>query len=294
MLQAYKLSKSFGENVALSDVSLQVQAGETVVVMGASGCGKSTLLRCLNRLVQADTGEIWFHDQPVIDFQGRELLEYRRRIGFVFQQFNLVPHLSALENVLLGPTSAGARRQVAVEKARAALERVGLLKLADARPGAMSGGERQRVAIARALAMEPELILWDEPTAALDPIMVEEVLSIIGELATEQETAMVVVTHEIPFALAVADRLVMMDEGRIVAEGDPRNVFFESSCDVAKRYRRLFELRHAGSFASGASVPRTGRNGRRVPRSDRSQSFRADVPSPRAHIPNRPGKVLPT
>ncbi len=300
MLQAYKLTKRYGSNVALCDVSFHVGRGETLVVMGPSGCGKSTLLRSLNRLIQVDSGEIWFDGESVMDYEEQELLAYRRKIGFVFQQFNLMAHLSALENCLLGPSVAGVPRTVALEKAHGALARVGLLERKDARPSAMSGGERQRVAIARALAMEPELILWDEPTAALDPIMVEEVLSIMGELATQRETAMVVVTHEIPFALAVADRLVMMDAGRIVAEGEPRHVLFESTCDVATKYRRLYELRYTGSLPFQEPASQPGRNGRQAPRSDRHQLFRgtapsrAELPVSGVQIPTRSRKVLPT
>lgn len=246
MLHAYKLTKRFGSVTALDEVSLHVGRGETLVIMGPSGCGKSTLLRCLNRLVEPDAGEVWFHGEAVMDFEGETLRAYRRKIGFVFQHYNLIAHLSALENVLLGPLTAGATSKEARCRAAEALERVGLGDRVNARPAHLSGGERQRVAIARALAMQPELILWDEPTAALDPMMVEEVLTIMGELARSTQTAMIVVTHEIPFALGIADRLLLMEKGRIVAEGDPQGVLFESSTEVGARYRRLYELRHLG------------------------------------------------
>ena len=269
MLQAYKLRKTFGRQVALNDVSFHVEKGETLVVMGPSGCGKSTLLRCVNRLVQPDEGEIWFHDRAVMDFEGEELRNYRRQIGFVFQQCNLVGHLTALENVALGPLTAGVPRDRARSEALATLDRVGLAKFAHKLPAGLSGGEQQRVAIARALAMKPELIIWDEPTAALDPIMVEEVLSIMAELAGEQETAMVVVTHEIPFALAVADRVLLMEDGQVVAEGEPHATLFQSEAPVSKRFRRLFELRYAGAFGT-AKRPR-GRKEIRRARNDHSR-----------------------
>lgn len=272
MLQVYKLDKMFGNQPALQGVTLQVKPGETLAVMGPSGCGKSTLLRCIHRLVPVDGGEIWFHDDPVMDLEGEALRAYRRKVGFVFQDQNLMSHLNALENVALGLRMAGMTLREAKDRATESLRRVGLDQLAGARPGEMSGGQRQRVGIARALAMRPELILWDEPTAALDPIMVEEVLSIMADLALTGETAMIVVTHEIPFALEVADRAVLMDRGRIVESGRPDDVLFRSHSELAKRFRSLYELRHAGGFGERGRV--FGRKEMSTSRSGQSQPMR--------------------
>lgn len=266
MLQVYDLTKSFRGRKALDGVTLQLQAGETLVVMGPSGCGKSTLLRCIPRLIPADRGEIWFDGTAVMDLEGAELREYRRRIGFVFQQQErqLIDHMTVLENVILGPVMAGTPRREAVRLAQQALARVGLLGMKDALPRSMSGGEQQRAAIARAIAMRPRLILWDEPTAALDPILVEEVLAIMAELAADGKTAMIVVTHEIPFALEVADRVALMEAGRIVLEGKPKEVLFETTHPLSRRFRRLYELRYAGKYwETGADE---GRNSTAKPR----------------------------
>lgn len=270
MLQLYRVGKSFGRKRALEAVTLHVERGETLAIMGPSGCGKSTLLRCIQRLVEPDEGEIWFDGLSVRDLEGSALRAYRRRIGFVFQHQNLIPHLSALENVALGLKVAGLSDAEARRRAEKALERVGLEGMAGARPEQMSGGERQRVGIARALAMEPELILWDEPTAALDPILVEEVLSIMAELAREGGRAMVVVTHEIPFALEVADRLALMEEGRIVETGTPYEVLFHGTTRVGERYRRLYHVRHLGAYEA-AKGRVGGRNGGAASRSDQGR-----------------------
>lgn len=254
VLQAYKLNKRFGQRVALRDVSLHVAEGETVVIMGPSGCGKSTLLRCLSGLIPPDAGEVWFRGLAVRDLEGEALRAFRRRVGFVFQHFNLIGHLSVLENVLLGPVAAGMPPRTARREAVRALERVGLGDRLHARPAALSGGEQQRVAIARSLVLKPELILWDEPTAALDPVMVEEVLSLMQELAQEEATAMVIVTHELPFALAAADRIVLMENGHVVAEGAPDDVIFRSQAEVSRRYRRLYTLRYGGGARALAAA----------------------------------------
>lgn len=248
MLQVHRLTKRYGRRVALDEVSFDLEAGKTLALLGPSGCGKSTLLRCIQRLTPPDQGEIWFMGAPVLDLEGEALREYRRRVGFVFQHFNLVGHMNALENVAFGPLMAGRPRDEALEAAREALGRVGLAHRVRSYPAEMSGGERQRVAIARALAQKPKLILWDEPTSALDPVLVDEVLSIMAGLAAAHETAMIVVTHEIPFALEVADQMALMDEGKIVAMGEPGEVLFRSDAPVAERLRRVYEMRYAGSY----------------------------------------------
>lgn len=271
MLQVYKLNKRFGRHVALDDVTFQVERGETLAVMGPSGCGKSTLLRSLHRLISVDSGEIWWDDVPVMDLVGEDLRRYRRKIGFVFQHQNLIHHLNALENVLLGPVLSGVPGERANWLAAQALDQVGLLSKAYEHPAAMSGGERQRVGIARALAMEPELILWDEPTAALDSILVDEVLSIMARLARSRNTAMVVVTHEMPFALEAADRVVLMERGRVVGDGPPRDVLLSGETELSKKFRRLYEIRHSGRFGDRIS----GRNEARGPR-----RFQEQLPSP--------------
>lgn len=271
MLYLHKLGKSFGKKRALDGVTLRVARGETLAIMGPSGCGKSTLLRCVQRIVEPDEGEIWFDGVSVRELEGSALRAYRRRIGFVFQTPNLVPHMSALENVALGPRMAGLSGVQARRRAEEALARVGLSGLASASPEQMSGGERQRVGIARALAMDPELILWDEPTAALDPILVEEVLTIMAELARSGDRTMVVVTHEIPFALRVADRLALMERGRIVETGSPEQLLSRPRTELGERYRRLYCLRHLGAYE--VPMPRLSRrNEVEASRTDQSRT----------------------
>jgi polar amino acid transport system ATP-binding protein len=227
------VTKSFGSNRVLDDVDLELAEGTVTVVLGPSGSGKSTLLRTINHLEKIDRGQVRvggtligyrqlgdrLHELPE-----REVLRQRSRIGFVFQQFNLFPHLTALENVVEAPVSAqGRKRSHAEAEARALLERVGLGDKAGAYPRQLSGGQQQRVAIARALALQPEVILFDEPTSALDPELVGEVLAVIKELARDGAT-LVVVTHEVGFAREVADTVVFLDEGRVVEQGPPSQV----------------------------------------------------------------------
>lgn len=261
MLQVYKLEKRFGKEVALDGVTFCVERGETLAVMGPSGCGKSTLLRALHRLIPVDSGEIWLDGDPVMDLEGEALRRYRRSIGFVFQHQNLVGHLNAIQNVMLGPVLAGVPKRSAKRLAADALGRVGLLSKAYDLPASMSGGERQRVGIARALAMEPELILWDEPTAALDSILVDEVLSIMVSLAKEGNTAMIVVTHELPFALEVADRVLLMERGAVRSIGRPHDVLLSGATELSRKFQRLYEVRYGGKS------PYPSRNGSSLPRS---------------------------
>lgn len=241
MLTINNLHKRFGKVTAVADVSLEVKKGETVVLMGPSGCGKSTTIRTINRLVEPDGGRIVFAGRDITAIAAEEMRAVRKRIGFVFQQFNLISRLTAEENVMLGLVMDGMPRELASDKAVAALAKVGLENCRGQKPGELSGGQQQRVGIARALAFEPELMLWDEPTASLDPILVREVLVVMEELAKYRANTMVVVTHELPFALHVADRIVLMDKGRVVEEGVPDKVFVTPASEVGQRYKELIE-----------------------------------------------------
>jgi polar amino acid transport system ATP-binding protein len=233
MVDIRSVHKSFGSLDVLKGIDLKVRAAEVTVVLGPSGSGKSTLLRTINHLEKVDRGEISVGGSlmgyrragdKLYELPEREVLRQRTRIGFVFQNFNLFPHLTVLDNVVEAPVSALRRpRKEAVAGARRLLERVGLGDKADAYPRQLSGGQQQRVAIARALALEPKLLLFDEPTSALDPELVGEVLDVIRDLAA-QGTTMIVVTHEIAFAREVADRVVFMADGRIVEQGPPGEV----------------------------------------------------------------------
>jgi polar amino acid transport system ATP-binding protein len=241
MLAIKNLTKKFGSLVAVNNLSLTVGRGETVAIMGPSGCGKSTTIRTINRIVEPDNGEILFAGLNMLSLGAEDLKKMRKRIGFVFQHFNLVGRLSAIENVMLGLVMSGMAREAAEVKAREALCKVGMESHAGHKPAEMSGGQQQRVGIARALAFEPELMLWDEPTASLDPILVREVLVVMEELAKYRASAMLVVTHEIAFALHVADRIVLMDKGSIVEEGRPSEVFVNPLSAIGCRYKELIE-----------------------------------------------------
>ena len=227
--------------VAVNDFSLHVKSGETVVLMGPSGCGKSTTIRTINRLIDPDSGSITFGDIEMTNLSAEELRKIRKRIGFVFQQFNLIGRLTAVENVMLGLVMDGIPKDLAYDKAVEALRKVGLEDRPNHKPDQMSGGQQQRVGIARALAFEPELMLWDEPTASLDPILVREVLVIMEELAKYRASTMLVVTHEISFAIHVADRIVLMDKGSIVEEGLPEVVFSNPTSSIGRQYKELIE-----------------------------------------------------
>jgi len=218
------VNKSFGPNHVLKDIDLTIDAGEVVVVIGPSGSGKSTLIRCINGLETIDRGEVVI-DGTVLDAKARQLQAVRREVGMVFQAFHLYPHKTALENITLAPiTVRKTPRDQAEREARALLERVGLPDKADALPSQLSGGQQQRVAIARALAMQPKVLLFDEPTSALDPEAIADVLDVIKGLAHTGIT-MVVVTHEMGFAREAGDRVVFMNEGRIVEIAPPAAFF---------------------------------------------------------------------
>jgi polar amino acid transport system ATP-binding protein len=243
MITFENVNKKYGEYQALTDINAEVKRGEVVVVCGPSGSGKSTLIRTVNRLEEINSGAILFDGKNVhAPMSRRELNRLRSHIGFVFQSFNLFPHLSTLENITLSPIKInGVKREVASEKAMALLDRVGLAHKADAYPSQLSGGQQQRVAIARALAMEPPAMLFDEPTSALDPEMVGEVLAVMKSLAAEGMT-MMCVTHEMGFARDVADRVWFMDTGSILEMADPATFFSAPEHPRAKRF--LSDLRH--------------------------------------------------
>ena len=222
-IQIRQLSKWFGPLKVLDGVNLDVQTGQKVVILGPSGSGKSTLIRCVNRLEEFQEGEVTVHGQPLSGL--RHLEAVRREVGMVFQQFNLFPHMTVLRNVMLGPVKLrGLSEAAAEERALHLLRRVGIEEQAHKHPAQLSGGQQQRVAIARALAMEPKVMLFDEPTSALDPEMVGEVLDVMKELAHSGMT-MLVVTHEMGFAREVADRVIFMDQGRLLADAPPAEFF---------------------------------------------------------------------
>ncbi|HWT80907.1 MAG TPA: amino acid ABC transporter ATP-binding protein [Candidatus Acidoferrum sp.] len=224
MVKVKNVNKYFGHLHVLKDLSLQVTRGEVVVVIGPSGSGKSTLLRCLNYLEPVQSGEIWI-DGIRLDHHKTNIRAVRAEVGIVFQSFNLFPHLTALRNVMLAPLVVRKRPEAEVRQAAVAmLTKVGLQEKIDVYPSQLSGGQQQRVAIARALAMEPKLMLFDEVTSALDPELVREVLDVMKQLARDGMT-MIVVTHEMGFAREVADRVIFMDEGRILEEGTAAGIF---------------------------------------------------------------------
>jgi len=224
VIEVNNLCKSFGKLNVLNSITTEIKKGEVVVIIGPSGSGKSTFLRCLNLLEQPTSGEIIFEGIPITSPKTNINL-LRQKMGMVFQQFNLFPHMSVIDNITLAPVKLKRMtRQQAIEKAMDLLKRVGLEDKAYSYPGQLSGGQKQRIAIVRSLAMSPDVMLFDEPTSALDPEMVGEVLSVMKELAREGMT-MVVVTHEMGFAKEVGTRVMFMDEGRIAEEGTPEEIF---------------------------------------------------------------------
>ncbi len=249
-LEVVDLTKRFGADTVLDGISLKVHQGEVVVVLGPSGCGKSTLLRCMNGLERPDGGSILV-DGERIDPDARRSKELRQKIGMVFQSYDLFPHRNILDNVTLAPVKVQKRSRAEAEaEAQRLLERVGLWEKRKSFPRELSGGQKQRVAIVRALCMNPEVMLFDEVTAALDPEMVREVLDVILELANQGMT-MVIVTHEMQFARAVADRIVFLDKGRIVEEEDPEEFFTNPKTQRAKDFLQTFTFqKHKSSVAS--------------------------------------------
>ncbi len=220
------LNKSFGETLVLRDVNLNVWPGEVVVVLGPSGSGKSTMLRCVNLLETPTAGHILIEDEEITGKSAADVNKLRRDVGMVFQQFNLFPHLTAKENVMIGQVKVLKKgKEEAAAEAMKQLAAVGLADRADFKPGQLSGGQQQRVAIARAVAMHPNVLLFDEPTSALDPELVRGVLDVMRDLAENSGMTMIVVTHEMGFARDVADRVVFMEDGVIVEQGIPADVF---------------------------------------------------------------------
>ncbi len=240
LVKVKHLHKEYGRNVVLKDINLSVKRGEVVVIIGPSGCGKSTFLRCLNGLEEIQDGVITVDGLPV-EPDKKEITKIRQKIGMVFQSYDLFPHKTVLENVILAPVKVQKRyKDDAIREALVLLDKVGLADKKDYYPRQLSGGQKQRVAIVRALLMHPEVILFDEVTAALDPEMVHEVLQTMLDLARTGST-MIIVTHEMAFAKAVADRIVFFDQGEIVEEATDVKGFFESpSTDRAKRFLKTF------------------------------------------------------
>jgi len=235
LINVKNIKKSFGKNLVLKGISLSIKPKEVVVIMGASGSGKSTLLRCLNGLEKVDSGQIYINNIE-ITHNKTNLNLVRREVGMVFQHFNLFAHLTALDNITIGPIKVlGKSKEEARALAMELLKKVGLEEKANHYPDELSGGQQQRVAIARALAMNPIVMLFDEPTSALDPEMVGEVLNVMRNLAKEGMT-MVVVTHEMGFAREVGDRVVFMDDGQIVEEGTPQEIFTNPKQERTKAF----------------------------------------------------------
>ena len=235
------LTKRFGDNTIINDLSLSVEKGEVVVLIGPSGCGKSTLLRCINGLEPIQGGSVKLHGEPV-EHGKPSLYKVRQKIGMVFQSYDLFPHMTVMKNILLATTKVQNRsKEEVTQKAMALLKRVGLEDKADSYPAELSGGQKQRVAIVRSLIMNPDIMLLDEITAALDPEMVHEVLNVVLDLAKgDQNTTMVIVTHEMAFARAVADRIVFLDGGVIVEENTPDEFFDHPQTERAQRFLKTF------------------------------------------------------
>ena len=236
------MSKSFGDNLVIDGLTLDIPRGEVLVLCGPSGCGKSTLLRCINGLESIDSGEIWVEDIAVHRATAENLKRVRLSTGLVFQNFNLFPHMTALENITIAPIKIKcADKSEAEQHGISLLESVGIPEKASEYPYQLSGGQRQRVAIARALAMQPKVLMFDEPTSALDPEMREEVLEVIRNVHLEHGITMIVVTHEIAFARNVAQRAILMEQGRIIEEGPAAEFFANPITDRAKRFLRAIK-----------------------------------------------------
>lgn len=241
LLEIRNLTKRYGENTVLRDLCFTVRRGEVIVVLGPSGCGKSTLLRCINALEPIQGGEILLGGE-VIDRSPVGLPALRRRIGMVFQSYELFPHMTVMENILLAPCKVlGTKKEDAKAEAEALLRRVGLWEKRGSYPRELSGGQKQRVAIVRALCMHPEILLFDEVTAALDPEMVREVLDVVLDLAREGKT-MIIVTHEMQFARAIANRVLFLEDGKIAEEAAPEEFFTAPKTERAKKFLKTFEF----------------------------------------------------
>lgn len=242
-LELKGISKSFSQDTILNNVSLSVKEGEVVVILGPSGCGKSTLLRCINRLEEIQAGDILLAGQSILAGQ-LSLQNIRQKIGMVFQDYELFPHMNVLENLLLAPTKAlGKPKKEVLKEARELLNRVGLADKENSFARELSGGQKQRVAIVRSLLMHPDILLFDEVTASLDPEMVREVLELINDLAKEGRT-MLIVTHELGFAKAVADRIIFLDKGTIIEEAAAQTFFENPHSPRAKEFLNMLDSEH--------------------------------------------------
>lgn len=239
LLHVKDISKSYSDSEVLQNISFTIHEGERLVIIGPSGCGKSTLLRCINGLEDVQKGEIYLHGERISGMK-KDMHKIRQKIGMVFQNYELFPHLTILDNITIGPIKIQGRNRKEVDKESInLLKRVGLEKRAMSYPRELSGGQQQRVAIVRALCMQPEMLLFDEVTAALDPEMVHEVLMVIFGLA-KQHVTMALVTHEMAFAKAVADRVIFMDVGRIVEIGTPKQIFDNPQHERTKKFLNTF------------------------------------------------------
>ena len=239
ILEVKGITKHCGELEILNDFSLKVEKGDVLAILGPSGCGKSTLLRCINGLERISAGDILLKGESVVKSE-KEMPDVRKKIGMVFQSYELFGHMNVLDNLTLGPIKAkGEDKKQAEERALALLERVGLGDKAKSYPANLSGGQQQRVAILRAMLMDPDIYLFDEVTAALDPEMVQEVLALVGELAEEGKT-MLIVTHEMEFARQVADRILFLEDGAIVEDSDPETFFEHPKTERARQFLEGF------------------------------------------------------
>ena len=234
IIKIEKINKYFNENLVLNDVSLKIKKSNVVVICGPSGCGKSTLLRCLNGLENLNSGNIIINNKSILEKKNLRLI--RLELGMVFQQFNLFPHKTVLDNIILSPIiNLGIDKDEAAELGKKLLKRVDILEKENEYPSSLSGGQQQLVAIARGLAMQPKIMMFDEPTSSLDPEMIKEVLDVMIELANDGMT-MIVVTHEMGFAKEVADKIVMMEEGKIIEENEPNEFFDNPKKDRTKHF----------------------------------------------------------
>lgn len=239
ILEVKNITKHYGDLEILNDFSLKVEKGDVLAILGPSGCGKSTLLRCINGLERISAGDILLKGESVVKSE-KEMPDVRKKIGMVFQSYELFGHMNVLDNLTLGPIKAKVEdKKQAEERARALLERVGLGDKAASYPANLSGGQQQRVAILRAMLMDPDIYLFDEVTAALDPEMVQEVLALVGELAEEGKT-MLIVTHEMEFARQVADRILFLEDGAIVEDSDPETFFEHPKTERARQFLEGF------------------------------------------------------
>jgi len=250
VLQVNNISKAFDGTDVLKGVSMRVDEGRVVVIVGPSGCGKSTLLRCINGLERIDAGEIYLRGERISDRE-KDMHLIRQRIGMVFQSYDLFPHMTVMDNLLLGPTKALKRpREHVMDEARAMLSRVGLTGKENALPRTLSGGQKQRVALVRAMLMHPEMLLLDEITAALDPEMVSEVLNVVLDLASDGMT-MAIVTHEMRFAEAVADEVLFLDGGVVVEQAPPKQFFHHPETERAQKFLESFTYQSRRGRAGG-------------------------------------------